>query len=141
MEIEFYIAPYEADAQLAYLFKTNRAQLIITEDSDLLIFGVSKVFFKMDRSGYGYEIKLENLSKVTEMDLSTFTGDSFLKMCILSGCDYLSSIKSIGIKKSHKLFLEFGDNIPEIINRLIEKLPIDDDYEQNFEKALLTFKF
>ena len=61
------------------------------------------------------------------MDLSTFTGDMFLKMCILSGCDYLS-IKSIGLKKSHKLFVEFGDNLPEIINRLIEKLPIDDDY-------------
>jgi exonuclease 1 len=95
----------------------------------------------MDRNGDGYEIKMENLNKVTEMDFSTFKGDMFLKMCILSGCDYLPSIKSIGFKKSHKLFLEFGDNIPEIINKLIEKLPIDDDYEANFEKALLTFKF
>lgn len=75
------------------------------------------------------------------MDFSTFTEDMFLKTCILSGCDYLPSIKSIGIKKSHKLFLEFGDNLPEIINKLMEKLPIDDNYEENFEKALLTFKF
>ena len=56
MKIEFYIAPYEADAQLAYLFRTNRAQVIITEDSDLLIFGVTKVLFKMDRNGDGLEI-------------------------------------------------------------------------------------
>lgn len=141
MKIEFYIAPFEADSQLTYLFNTNRAQIIITEDSDLLIFGVSTVFYKMDRNGEGFEIKLENLKNSTEMDFSTFSGDMFLKMCILSGCDYLPSIKSIGLKKSHKLFVEFGDNLPEIINRIKEKLPIDDDYLDNFEKALLTFKF
>jgi exonuclease-1 len=95
----------------------------------------------MDRNGEGFEIKLENLKNSTEMDFSTFSGDMFLKMCILSGCDYLPSIKSIGLKKSHKLFVEFGDNLPEIINRIKEKLPIDDDYLDNFEKALLTFKF
>ena len=29
------VAPYEADAQLAYLMKSGIAQLVITEDSDL----------------------------------------------------------------------------------------------------------
>jgi exonuclease 1 len=61
MKIEFYIAPYEADAQLTYLFKTNRAQLIITEDSDLLVFGSTKCFLKMDTDGNGTEINLNNL--------------------------------------------------------------------------------
>lgn len=37
------VAPYEADAQLAYLNKCGIAQLIITEDSDLLLFGCDKV--------------------------------------------------------------------------------------------------
>ena len=30
----------------------------------------------------------------------TFTADMFRYMCILSGCDYLSSIKATGIKKA-----------------------------------------
>ena len=30
----------------------------------------------------------------------TFTADMFRYMCILSGCDYLSSIKETGIKKA-----------------------------------------
>jgi exonuclease-1 len=39
------VAPYEADAQLAYLNKIGVAQVIITEDSDLLLFGCEKVYF------------------------------------------------------------------------------------------------
>ncbi len=37
------MAPYEADAQLAYLVKEGIAQLVITEDSDLLAFGCPQV--------------------------------------------------------------------------------------------------
>ena len=40
MKIEYYVAPYEADAQLAYLFHQNIVSAVLTEDSDLLIFGV-----------------------------------------------------------------------------------------------------
>ena len=37
------MAPYEADAQLAYLNRSGIAQLIITEDSDLVLFGCDRV--------------------------------------------------------------------------------------------------
>lgn len=37
------MAPYEADAQLAYLNKAGIVQAVITEDSDLLAFGCKKV--------------------------------------------------------------------------------------------------
>lgn len=37
------VAPYEADAQLAFLNKSGIAQAVITEDSDLLAFGCKKV--------------------------------------------------------------------------------------------------
>ena len=51
--IEYYVAPYEADAQLAYLYLTNYVQLVITEDSDLIAFGVDLALFKMDNEGNG----------------------------------------------------------------------------------------
>lgn len=41
--VDCIVAPYEADAQLAYLNKTGMVQAIITEDSDLLAFGCKKV--------------------------------------------------------------------------------------------------
>lgn len=41
--IDCIVAPYEADAQLAYLNIKNYVDLVITEDSDLLLFGCDKV--------------------------------------------------------------------------------------------------
>ena len=41
--IDCIVAPYEADAQLAFLNRKGIADVIITEDSDLLLFGCSKV--------------------------------------------------------------------------------------------------
>lgn len=41
--MDYIVAPYEADAQLAYLDKSGMAQIIITEDSDLALFGCNKV--------------------------------------------------------------------------------------------------
>lgn len=43
--VDCVVAPYEADAQLAYLNIRNLAQVVITEDSDLLLFGCTKVSF------------------------------------------------------------------------------------------------
>ena len=41
--IDCIVAPYEADAQLAFLNKAGIAQVIVTEDSDLLLFGCDRV--------------------------------------------------------------------------------------------------
>ena len=42
MGVDVCVAPYEADAQLAFLSRSNIAQVIITEDSDLVLFGCEK---------------------------------------------------------------------------------------------------
>ncbi|WP_411021838.1 hypothetical protein, partial [Salmonella sp. s52031] len=54
--VDCVVAPYEADAQLAFLNKSGIAQAVITEDSDLLAFGCKKVILKMDKPGNGLEI-------------------------------------------------------------------------------------
>ncbi|RKO86085.1 PIN domain-like protein, partial [Blyttiomyces helicus] len=41
--VDFVVAPYEADAQLAYLERSGAVAGVITEDSDLLVFGCKKV--------------------------------------------------------------------------------------------------
>ena len=41
--VQAIVAPYEADAQLAYLVKEDIANFVITEDSDLLAFGCPRV--------------------------------------------------------------------------------------------------
>jgi exonuclease 1 len=116
--VEHYTAPYEADAQLAFLYLTGRAQVILTEDSDLLIFGVKKCFFKMDKNGLGIEVDLDNLGLVQELNFKSFTPDMLLTTCILSGCDYIESIKGIGFKKAHKLVYETGKDVKALLRRI-----------------------
>jgi exonuclease-1 len=43
MGIDVIVAPYEADAQLAYLNRSKIADYVITEDSDLVLFGCHHV--------------------------------------------------------------------------------------------------
>ncbi len=41
--VRYVVAPYEADAQMAHLALTGQVQGVITEDSDLLVYGCQKV--------------------------------------------------------------------------------------------------
>lgn len=41
--VDCIVAPYEADAQLAFLNISGIADYVITEDSDLTLFGCKKV--------------------------------------------------------------------------------------------------
>lgn len=41
--VEFVVAPYEADAQMAYLCRTLAVDAVITEDSDLIAYGCPRV--------------------------------------------------------------------------------------------------
>lgn len=40
--VDYVVAPYEADAQLCFLEREGYVDGIITEDSDLLVFGCKK---------------------------------------------------------------------------------------------------
>ncbi len=92
---------------------------MITEDSDLLVFGVTKVFFKMDLKGNGVEINLEHINQCENFKSSNpFSLDMLMKTCILNGCDYLESVKGIGFKKALKLVKENNGNIDQIIANL-----------------------
>ncbi len=80
---------------------------------------------------------------MAELNFRSFTSEMLLITCILSGCDYLDSIKGIGFKKAHRLVYENGADLKTILKKLRRegKQIIPKDYEQTFEKALLTFKF
>ncbi|KAH6574385.1 hypothetical protein BASA60_005555 [Batrachochytrium salamandrivorans] len=96
--IEYIVAPYEADAQLTYLNQLGDISAIITEDSDLLVFGCTHVIFKLDHQGNGTAIRHQDISTIKEM--RGWSASKIRHMCILSGCDYLESPVGIGIKKA-----------------------------------------
>lgn len=61
--VKFVVSPYESDAQLAHLYNQKMIDFVITEDSDLLAYGVDRVLFKMDPNGNGTEIDLKNINE------------------------------------------------------------------------------
>jgi exonuclease 1 len=81
-KVDYVVSPYESDAQLAFLYKANIVDFVITEDSDLLPYGVEKVLFKMDPQGNGVEIDMTRIDKCPEYILPggqlKFTQDMLL---------------------------------------------------------------
>jgi exonuclease-1 len=53
MGLEHFSAPYEADAQMAYMVREGLADFAITEDSDLIAFGCPKILAKINHAGFG----------------------------------------------------------------------------------------
>lgn len=43
--MEYVVAPYEADAQMAFLARNGHVDLVITEDSDLIAYECPQVEF------------------------------------------------------------------------------------------------
>ncbi|GMK55734.1 hypothetical protein CspeluHIS016_0207900 [Cutaneotrichosporon spelunceum] len=101
--IDYVVAPYEADAQLYYLEREEIVDGVITEDSDLLVFGCQTVIFKLDKDGSCVSIEAKRFGEVRGLDLTNWTDLQFRRMAMLSGCDYLPSIPGIGLKKAHRM--------------------------------------
>mmetsp|Transcript_15948 Transcript_15948/g.23302 ORF Transcript_15948/g.23302 Transcript_15948/m.23302 type:complete len:623 (+) Transcript_15948:151-2019(+) len=100
--ISYIISPFEADAQLAYLSLNDFVDVVISEDSDTLVYGCKKVIFKLDRSGKCDLIKRSDLGTNRQLDFSNWSDDQFKLFCCLSGCDYFQ-LKGIGIKTAYKI--------------------------------------
>uniref|UniRef100_A0A3P8S179 Exonuclease 1 n=1 Tax=Amphiprion percula TaxID=161767 RepID=A0A3P8S179_AMPPE len=143
--VDCVVAPYEADAQLAYLTKCGLAQAVITEDSDLLAFGCKKVILKMDKQGNGLEIDQSNLGRCHSLG-NVFTEEKFRYMCILSGCDYLASLHGIGLGKACKLLrLAQEPDILKVIRKMGQYLKmsivVPEQYIEGFIRANNTFLY
>ncbi|KAF9924785.1 Rad2 nuclease [Linnemannia zychae] len=142
-QVDFVVAPYEADAQLAYLEKHGIVDGIVTEDSDLLVFGCKKVIFKLDQFGAGTEILFEKFSRVQEVSFQDWTLTEIRHMCILSGCDYLPSLPGMGLKTAQRLLRRYKtfDKVLRHIRMENTSIKIPSTYEMDFQQADLTFLY
>ena len=145
--VEYYVAPYEADAQLAYLSKINYVDFIITEDSDLVAYGCKCVLFKLGSLkdqpiDVGEEILWENIKNCKEIKFKNFSKDKFLSFCILCGCDYLK-ISGVGPKLSNEALNKF-DDYNKFLGYVFNKNCIQGSIMETikkYEKTFLTFRY
>ncbi|XP_050068732.1 exonuclease 1 [Anopheles maculipalpis] len=144
--VDCIVAPYEADAQLAYLNRVDIAQYVITEDSDLVLFGCNRILFKLDLTGNGRLVEASKLHLAMGCREDRYRFEKFRYMCILSGCDYLDSLPGIGLAKACKFVLKTEDpdirralaKIPAYLN--MRQLVVTEDYKDAFLKADATFR-
>ncbi|CCC13206.1 hypothetical protein SMACR_06425 [Sordaria macrospora] len=139
-DVPYVVAPYEADAQLIYLERQGIISGVVSEDSDLLVFGAKRLLTKMDQYGQCIEINRSQFCAVREISLTGWTDAEFRHMAIFSGCDYLDSLPSMGLKTAYRMIRKL--KTPERIVKKLQfdgKIRVPDDYLERFKQAELTF--
>jgi exonuclease 1 len=140
--VQYIVAPYEADAQLAYLEKKGIIDGIISEDSDLLVFGARCLLTKLDQYGECVMIRRDDFTACREISLVGWSDQDFRRMAILSGCDYLDNICKMGLKTAYRL-LRKHKTIERVLQavRLEGKMKVPPNYLENFIQAEMTFLY
>jgi len=136
--VPYVVAPYEADAQCAHLAASGAVAAVLTEDSDLLAYGVARCLFKL-REGSVEEVACLRLPACRELNLVGFDPHLFLQMCVLAGCDYLPSVPGVGVKRAHALVRRFRSAAAAVRHLRFEGAAVPAGYEAGLADALLTF--
>lgn len=140
LNIQYIVAPYEADAQLVYLEQKGIIDGILSEDSDLLVFGAKCLLTKLNQYGELVEVNRADFAICKEISFTGWTQTMFRQMAILSGCDYLPNIGKIGLKTAHAHIRKHksADKVIKVI-QFEGKHTVPEDYCRNFQNAELTF--
>lgn len=126
--IPFYQSDGEAEQTCAFLQKNGYADYTITEDTDSLTFGGTKILFK---NGNGYSLcQLEIVLSQLGINYS-----QFIDFCILCGCDYIPGIHKIGPVSALKIIK--NGNIEHFISEN-KKYLIPDSFNYNLARSIFT---
>ncbi|KAI1816997.1 hypothetical protein GGS20DRAFT_534913 [Poronia punctata] len=140
--VPYVVAPYEADAQLVYLERQGIISGIISEDSDMLVFGAKRLITKLDQYGHCIEVNRRDFNACREVSFVGWDDTMFRRMSILSGCDYLEGLPRIGLKTAHALLRKH--KTVERVVRVLQfegKQTVPADYLTLFTQAEHTFLY
>jgi exonuclease-1 len=107
--VDYCVAPFEADVQLAYLCLCGLVDACCTEDSDILVYQAPRVLYKLDHhTGEADLFEFDALEQLKTpgghllfSPWSLWRDELFTTMCVMAGCDYLPSAKDIGIQTAY----------------------------------------
>jgi exonuclease-1 len=142
-QVEFVVAPYEADAQMAWMCHAGVVDAVLTEDSDLLAYGVPCVLLKLDRRAATVaRVRFADLRSARAPSFAHFSPTMFRQLCVLMGCDYLPSLAGMGPRNAHDFISRYGsfDRALRFI-RLDRRFVVPHDYEARFRRAEMTFLY
>ncbi|KTA95773.1 DNA repair protein RAD2 [Nakaseomyces glabratus] len=103
--IPYITAPMEAEAQCAELVNLKLVDGIITDDSDVFLFGGKKVYKNMfQEKNYVEYYDSEDIYQGLGL-----TRETMIELAQLLGSDYTTGIKGMGPVSSMEILAEFGD--------------------------------
>ncbi|KAG5513467.1 hypothetical protein PMAC_000898 [Pneumocystis sp. 'macacae'] len=132
--IPYIIAPAEAEAQCAELVRLGLADGIITDDSDVFLFGGTNVYRNMfNHSKYVELYLLSDLEQEFNLDRK-----NLIRLAHLLGSDYAEGIQKIGPVTALEILSEFPDSnnlneFKEWCNRVKNFQETDNDKESIFK--------
>ncbi|KAJ2400336.1 hypothetical protein GGI23_002096 [Coemansia sp. RSA 2559] len=138
---KYVVAPYEADAQLAFLEARGMISASISEDSDLIVFGCKCIIFKLDQYGEATVFDRARLDKAKAVKIGGWSDSKIRQMCILSGCDYAASVPRVGLKTAYQYTARSTDIRMAVGLMRADGLSVPDGYEDDAVRADLTFRF
>jgi 5'-3' exonuclease len=164
--LAYVVAPYEADAQLAYLARTGKVQYVFSEDADLIAYGCPRVLLKVNwATGEADLFEQSSLTEATAASRSaplpkllrkwSDTGAEMLEAyCVLQGNDCvklegwgparaLAALENIPARKEYKGQPLPGAVIVAAMDRLAEDtggLVVPDDAEAEIERGMAVYR-
>jgi exonuclease-1 len=142
LNVPYVVAPYEADSQLAYLERQGTISGVLSEDSDLLVFGVKCLLTKLDQYGECIMVNRNDFTACRDVSLVGWSDKEFRMMAILSGCDYLPGIDKMGLKTAYRLVRKH--KVLERVIRSVQfdgKMKVPPKYLDAFDQAEKTFLY
>lgn len=104
LNLPYIVAPFEADAQLAWLYKHDYIDIVLTCDSDLIVYGVPRIIFiKPFKTGLEWYEHKKIDEKQKPLWINEIQMEKLWLFGFLIGCDYFKGVPGIGIKKAFEI--------------------------------------
>ena len=111
--IPYLVSPTEAEAQCAFLDLTNQCDGVITDDSDVWLFGASHVYRHFFRQNQLVEYYDANII-ANQLGLDR---ESMIAVGMIVGSDYTKGIPNAGIMTALEILQEFHGTCMERLEK------------------------
>ncbi|CAL9769124.1 unnamed protein product [Musa acuminata subsp. burmannicoides] len=106
--LPYIIAPTEAEAQCAYMEMTNLVDGVVTDDSDVFLFGARNVYKNIFDDRKYVETYFVKVSVELERELG-LDREKLIRMALLLGSDYTEGVSGIGIVNAIEVIQAFSE--------------------------------
>lgn len=149
-KIDWVQAPAEAEAECAMLQRLGIVDYVVSDDSDTLVFGATKVLRSFNRVKYNDEENNPVLSStdyyVTPLEMDEITGvtgltrDRLIFIAVLRGGDYSTGSEGIGITRAKELAMCGTTMLSDLPRKQAQDFGAFPDFAESFVNSFLDLE-